>query len=67
MPKEMIWERKKMMSAYGAGNLGEGKVVVTVLPDSGQRYFSTDLYIMEEAKLFLRESHNAILGSFFGV
>jgi len=55
------------MSAYGAGNLGEGKVVVTVLPDSGQRYFSTDLYIMEEAKLFLRESHNAILGSFFGV
>lgn len=27
-----------------AGRLGEGKAVVTVLPDSGQRYFSTDLY-----------------------
>ncbi len=26
-----------------AGSLGEGKTVVTVLPDSGQRYFSTDL------------------------
>jgi cysteine synthase A len=35
-----------------AGSLDEGKVVVTVLPDSGQRYFSTDLYRMEEAKLF---------------
>jgi cysteine synthase A len=27
-----------------AGSLGEEKTVVTVLPDSGQRYFSTDLY-----------------------
>lgn len=27
-----------------AGSLGEEKAVVTVLPDSGQRYFSTDLY-----------------------
>ena len=28
-----------------AGNLGKGEVVVTVLPDSGQRYFSTDLFM----------------------
>jgi len=37
-----------------AGSLGKGKTVVTVLPDSGQRYFSTDLYGQEEAN-FSRE------------
>ena len=27
-----------------ADKLGEGKVVVTVLPDTGERYLSTELY-----------------------
>ena len=27
-----------------ADKLGDGKVVVTVLPDTGERYLSTDLY-----------------------
>lgn len=31
-----------------AKKLGEGKVVVTVLPDTGERYLSTDLYPYED-------------------
>jgi cysteine synthase A len=31
-----------------AGRLGPGKKVVTILPDTGERYFSTDLYGTEE-------------------
>ena len=27
-----------------AAKLGEGKTVVTVLPDTGERYFSTQLF-----------------------
>lgn len=41
-----------------AKRLGEGKTLVTVLPDSGQRYFSTDLY-GGKTQNFLGESYNA--------
>ena len=37
----------KLIALRLAKQLGKGKTVVTVLPDTGERYFSTELFDFE--------------------
>lgn len=49
MPEYMNEERRKLLKALSAEliitpEIGKNKVIVTVLPDRAERYFSTELF-----------------------